>query len=277
MFIDSLKQAYLSAKGKNLVVIRNILKETIQFYILDFVYKSTWGENFVLKGGTCLRFCFGLPRLSEDLDFDIENFKNFSLDNFLAELENYFKKTLQFDKIIIKSVNNKRTVYLKFLILSDLGMNIGQGESNIVIVRLDLAPAVGKRYKTEISIKSTDVFSFLIKRYSLADLFAGKLSAILTREAMVGKTKEERFKGRDFFDLVWFLEKKVKPNWFYLKEITGFGKKEALEKLEKKISKADASLLKNDLNPFFEDQILVDQFTNNLKTLFKSYKNILIE
>ncbi|PIV09891.1 hypothetical protein COS31_00060 [Candidatus Roizmanbacteria bacterium CG02_land_8_20_14_3_00_36_15] len=277
MLIDNLQKTYLSNKGKNPVVIRNVLKETIQFYILDFVYKSTWGENFILKGGTCLRFCFDLPRLSEDLDFDIKDFKNFSLNHFLVELENYFKKTLQFDKIIIKLANNKRTVYLKFPILSDLGMNIDRGESNIVIIRLDLAPVIGKNYKTEISIKSTYDFSFLIKRYSLQDLFVGKLAAILTREAMIGKLKSERFKGRDFFDLIWFLEKKVKPNWIYLKEITEFGRKETLKKLEYKINKVDPNLLKSDLMPFFEDKIFIDQFIVNFKALFQNYKNILTE
>jgi len=277
MLIDNLQKTYFSNKEKNPVVTRNILKETIQFYILDFVYKSIWGEDFILKGGTCLRFCFGLPRLSEDLDFDIENFKKFSLDNFLVDLENYFKKTLQFNKINIKRANNKRTVYLKFPILLDIGININRGESNVLIIRLDLAPTIGKNYKTEVSIKSTDDFSFLIKRYSLPDLFAGKLAAILTREAMFGKTKRERFKGRDFFDLIWFLEKKIKPNWIYLKEIIGFDKKEMLKKLEHKISKVDSNLLTSDLTPFFEDKKFVDQFITNFKNLFQNYSIILNE
>lgn len=275
MFIDSLKQTYSQNREKNTVLLRNLLKEVIQYYVLDFVYKSTWGENFILKGGTCLRFCFGLPRLSEDLDFDIENYPDFSLDKFVIDLKNYFQKDLQFTKIIIKPANNKRTIYLKFPILSDLNSNLERKESNTVIVRIDLTGSIGKKYKTEISIKSTWDLSFLIRRYSLGDLFSGKIAAILTREAMVGKEMKERFKGRDFFDLIWFLEKNNKPNWNYLEEITNLGKVEVIRKLDNKIDKVDLDSVKNDLTPFFTDPYFVDGFMKNFQNLYKSYKKIL--
>jgi len=270
MFIDSLKKAYLQNKNSSFGIMRNFLKEAIQPYLLDFIYKSRWGDQFIMKGGTCLRFCFDLPRLSEDVDFDIENFKDFSLKNFIADLENYFQKTLQYKKVIIKLAGNKRTIYLKFPILTDFGMKISRSESNFIIVRLDLAPAIGKSYQTEVSIKSTPAFSLLIKRYSLPDLFAGKLSAILTREVITGKVKKERFKGRDYFDLIWFMEKKVKPNWNYLQEITGLSKQQALVKIEQKVSKVTKIMLTNDLTPFFEDQKFISQFINNFHNLYKN-------
>ncbi|MEW6103904.1 MAG: nucleotidyl transferase AbiEii/AbiGii toxin family protein [bacterium] len=51
-------------------VIRNYLKEHLQLYILDFVYNRSYGKELIFTGGSCLRFCFGLNRVSEDLDFD---------------------------------------------------------------------------------------------------------------------------------------------------------------------------------------------------------------
>ena len=275
MFTNSLKKAYLQNQDKNLLVIRNCIKETIQFYVLDFVYKSPWGGSLIMKGGTCLRLCFDLPRLSEDLDFDLENFAKFSLSNFVIALDNYFKKTLQYKNINIKIAGNNRTIYLKFPILTDLGMRVGKSESNIVIVRLDLAPIVGKSYQTEVSIKSTLNFSLLIKRYSLPCLFAGKLSAILTREAWEGKIKKERFKGRDYFDLIWFMEKGVKPNWNYLAEITGLTQKQVLAKLEQKTQAVTKKMLKDDLLPFFQDQQFINQFVENFQALYQSYKSVL--
>ena len=55
-----------------------------------------------MKGGTCLRFCFGLSRLSEDLDFDTEK-TDFSLKQFTQDLRDYFVKTLKFDQLEIKT------------------------------------------------------------------------------------------------------------------------------------------------------------------------------
>lgn len=42
-------------------------KEYLQYIFLNSISKYT--DNFVFKGGTCLRICFGFERASEDLDF----------------------------------------------------------------------------------------------------------------------------------------------------------------------------------------------------------------
>src|SRR3989344_2914833 len=42
-------------------------KEYLQYIFLNAI--SKYFENFVFKGGTCLRICYGLERASEDLDF----------------------------------------------------------------------------------------------------------------------------------------------------------------------------------------------------------------
>ncbi|MFH1425530.1 MAG: nucleotidyl transferase AbiEii/AbiGii toxin family protein [archaeon] len=42
-------------------------KEYLQHIFLNAI--SRYSDNFVFKGGTCLRICFGLERASEDLDF----------------------------------------------------------------------------------------------------------------------------------------------------------------------------------------------------------------
>lgn len=275
MLLDNLKTTYLNNKDKSPAFLRNVLKETIQYYVLDFVYQSAWGEDFLFKGGTCLRFCFNFPRLSEDLDFDIKNFENFNLQKFAEEIKNHFIKTLQFSKLAIKLAQNERIIYLKLPILEDLGMNIKKHETNILFVRLDLAKAVGTKYKTAISIKSTWDFSILIKRYSLSDLFAGKLSAILTRKTIDGKIKKERLKGRDFFDLIWFLEKEIRPNWDYFQEITGLTKNEAFKKLTDKTKKVKPKFLESDLIPFFEDIHFARGFARNFHELFKTHKKIL--
>ncbi len=42
-------------------------KEYLQHIFLNAI--SKYPENFIFKGGTCLRMCYGLERASEDLDF----------------------------------------------------------------------------------------------------------------------------------------------------------------------------------------------------------------
>ena len=42
-------------------------KEYLQYIFLNAI--SKYPENFIFKGGTCLRICYGIERASEDLDF----------------------------------------------------------------------------------------------------------------------------------------------------------------------------------------------------------------
>ena len=48
----------------------NILREYLQYKILESVYSSEFGRNLVFMGGTAIHIAHGLPRFSEDLDFD---------------------------------------------------------------------------------------------------------------------------------------------------------------------------------------------------------------
>jgi len=57
-------------QGKSKFLIRNYLREYIQYLVLSLLYNQKKMKNLVFKGGSCLRICYGLPRLSEDLDFD---------------------------------------------------------------------------------------------------------------------------------------------------------------------------------------------------------------
>lgn len=86
---------------------------------------------------------------------------------------------------------------------------------------------------------------------------------------MEGKLKEARFKGRDYFNLWWFLEKKTKPNIKYLQSVLQMDAKSIKTKLLEKVNlaKQRKEELKNDLLPFFADSQFVINFVNNLKGL----------
>jgi len=272
MLIDDLKLTIEKEKKARPGFLRNLLKEQLQYYTLDFVYSSDWGKRFLLKGGTCLRFCFDLPRLSEDLDFDIQNYAAFNLKNFCQDLENYFAKTLQVRRFNLKTAGNKKQVFLQFPIMSELGLPSGQAQSDILFLRLDIQGVDSKIYQEEISLISKPNFNFIIKHYSLPDLFSSKIAAILSRSFKKGKNDQITFKGRDYFDLIWFLEKGIRPNLKRLTAITGFKEKEISQKLNQKVVKIETKYLKEDLFPLFPSEKYVDEFCRNFQKLYQKHR-----
>lgn len=273
MILNGLKKIVEdNQESRGLGFLRNLLKENLQYYVLDFLFSSAWGEKLLFKGGTCLRLCFDLPRLSEDLDFDVKNFEDMNVKTFSKDIENYFQKNMQFKKISTKIAGNGHQIFLKFPILSDLGLvkNI-KSESDLLLLRIDLSPVLFKSYKEELSVKTSSEFNFILKRYSLPDLFGCKITAILKRSFKKGK--RVNFKGRDYFDLIWFLEKNVKPNFEIIKELTGTkDKKKILIELDKKVDSVKEKYLLEDLRPLFRDQKWVLNFTKNFKKIYESEK-----
>lgn len=276
MIIDNLRLIVSQNKGRNSLYIRNLLKEQLQYYVLNFIYNSLYGERFIFKGGTCLRFCFNLPRLSEDLDFDVKNYQEFNQEELVLSLVKYFQEKLLVKEINYKISGKNKIIYLKF----PLHQFFEEGEyfSQVLYVRIDTAPLETSFFKEEISLKSTADFSFIIKRYSLSDIFAGKIAAILTREKWEGKEKQPRFKGRDYFDIFWLKEKRVSPNFAYLFDVLKIGdRKKVVDLLEKKLNEASKRLveLKSDLLPFIEEQNFIDSFIKNFALLKKDLINYL--
>lgn len=276
MIIDNLRLILSQNKGRNSLYVRNLLKEQLQYYVLNFIYNSLYGERFIFKGGTCLRFCFNLPRLSEDLDFDVKNYREFNQKELVLSLVKYFQEKLLVKEIDYKISGKNKIIYLKF----PLHQFFEEGEyfSQVLYVRIDTAPLETNFFKEEISLKSTTDFSFIIKRYSLPDIFAGKIVAVLTREKWEGKEKQPRFKGRDYFDIFWLKEKGFSPNFAYLFDVLKIqDRKKAVDLLEKKLNEASKRLveLKNDLLPFIEQQNFIDSFIKNFDLLKKDLINYL--
>jgi len=276
MIVEELKFVFDKNKDKNPLYLRNLLKEQLQYYVLNFIYNSSYGEKFLFKGGTCLRFCFDLPRLSEDLDFDVKDFSSFDYQIFIKDLKEYFVSKLKYQDFEVKVSGKNRLIYLKFPILKKIGFPLEKEKQsdNILFLRIDLSDVFGKDFKEEISLKSTWDFSFLIKRYSLSDIFSGKIAAILSRETFEGKEKTPRFKGRDYFDIFWLKEKGIRYNFDYLKTLINIKNEEELkERLSKKFleAKKKINFIKQDLSPFFSESIFVENFVINFDALVENF------
>lgn len=273
MILERLKTLLKESQEEtNKIYLRNLLKEVLQFYVLNFVYSTPPYHKLIFTGGTCLRLCFGLPRLSEDLDFDLEE-KDFDFNLFNKKVKYYFQKKLKYQNLSLKFRKKNKILFLKFPVLADLGF-AAKSESEVLFVRCDFSFNQSPHFKTITQLTSAPDFSFFVRAYDLSTLFANKIAAFLQREFKKGKGQEEPFKGRDVFDLVWFLEQsqkanwELKPNWPRLKSLIKIeNKKDLPELIRKKALRIEKKALIEDLRPFFPDFRFVQEFAKNYQIL----------
>lgn len=253
-------------------VIRNFLKEYLQYPVLEFIYNDPRYKKFIFTGGSCLRICFGAPRLSEDLDFDLpeKDFQKLDLAKLAQESKDYFEK-----KYLLKietRQQGKQRIYLKFPILKELGIAKGN-ESDWLFVKIETSPSPFKNRETQITPLSKYGFNFVAINYPLSYLMTGKLGAIFSRDWFKGKENEIDIKGRDFFDLFWYFQNGVLPDWKNLKRLAGISGEEQLKKeLKKRIkAKVTSQKLSYDLKNFFPDQNFVSDFCKNYAKIMEKY------
>ena len=270
MFKDDLRKIVLEEQEKNTpnFIIRNMIKEYLQFPVLNFIYNNKKYKNIIFTGGSCLRVCFGLPRMSEDLDFDLKksDWKKFDIQELATDIQKYFKTNFLFD-VKIKTQGESR-IYLKFPILKELGV-ASDSESDLLYVKVEPMESPFVSPQVEIQSIFKYGYNFIVKRYSLEFLMTGKLQAIFLREWFSGKDNEVDIKGRDFFDLYWYLEEGIKPNYKNLKKsIKIENEKQLYKELKNRIEKkVTSNKLSYDLRNFFKEQNFVEDFCKNYKEI----------
>ncbi len=253
-------------------VIKNLLKAHLQYPVLDLIYNDPGYSHFIFTGGSCLRVCFGAPRLSEDLDFDLSPSQIKKLQ--LFQLADYLREKLA-DRFLLKvetKIQGQGRLYLKFPVLRELGLAISS-ESDYLYVKIELEKMTLEKPKVELTPVSQYGFNFVVKNYSLKFLFTSKIIAFLNRLWFKGKNNEIDIKGRDFYDLFWFWQKGVEPDWPNLKKLVQINDKMALKSfLRKKIhTQVTSQKLAYDLKNFFPDQNFVDEFCKNYKKIMGKY------
>lgn len=246
---------------------RNLLREYLQLLVLDFIYSHPKYSSLVFYGGSCLCHCFGLPRLSEDLDF-VDLKREIDLHQLFQDLIDWFKKNTDLE--VTASVQKFR-IYLKFPVLRELGLT-KVGESDLLFLKIEIFKKFDFCHKFKIEIIPLFKFnrSLLIKTFDLSTLMATKLNAILFRKWIKTDKKGRvliKVKGRDYFDFFWYLQKKTKPN---LKCVIGVkDEKELKEKLLKTIEKVDSRSIYLDLEALIENKNFVLNFSKNLSQILK--------
>lgn len=255
--------------------LRNALKEELQFYVLNFIYHHPEYSEWIMYGGSALRIIHGLDRMSVDLDFEVsyvvtEKF----LEELKKEVESYFINTYGADSDFLTiKITTGRGLLLKF----NVGKKLSLGNpSNQVHVKIDLNHFVAPKTVTERRPINRDQLSFVILTYNMGALLASKLAAIFLRGTRgVGDAIYEE-KGRDIYDLLWYMGKKIVPDFDYMiaKGIDVNNPRTLFDKLTLQMNKVSDKNLKDDLSPLFVDSVFI---ANWLKNWRESYFRLLNE
>ena len=267
-------------QNKTNLYIRSLLKEYLQIYVLNFVYLNPkYNKIFLFTGGTCLRQCFALNRLSEDLDFDLK--KPIDPLELKGSLENYFKKEYLYSDLQISILQRGTQLLLKFPVLKSLNLAYGT-ESDLLYVKIDLSPIISQIYNQITILKNTGNFNYLITSYDLPSLMSSKLVTILTRDRLSGKENIKIVKGRDYFDLLWFLEKKVIPNLSRVNDLlkATYSINQLFEDINQKVMEAttiNRQFFKQDLMPFIDNPQILDGYIENYKDNYNNEKKYLVD
>ncbi len=249
------------------------LREILQEIVLLGLYDAGFFKHAAFYGGTALRILHNLPRFSEDLDFSLlESNQKFNLkpyeDAIISSL-----KAFGFDVTIeIKEKNNSSAIASAFVkgntiehlininAPKDITNKIHRDQAVKLKLEVDTNPPL--EFETQNVIRLTPR-PFSINAFTLPSLYAGKMHAILCR------AWSSRPKGRDWYDLVWYIANDVELDVKHLRarlsqsckyleaneinipnELT---KQNIKELLLQRIESLDVAKAKNDVQPFIKD------------------------
>ena len=217
---------------------RAIVREYLQFKILQAIFESTHASKLSFLGGTALRIVHGNSRFSEDIDLD-----NFGLSwQAFGELVQKVKLLLELEGFLVETSLVAKDAFhcdLRFPeLLFEQGLSHHQQEK--ILIQLDTV-AQGYPYSPEVMILNKfDVFTE-IRVTPLNILLSQKIFTAINRK---------RPKGRDFYDIT-FLFSKTKPDFGFINQKMGIASPEVLrEKLLLKIEDFDFDALAGDVAPF---------------------------
>lgn len=246
------------------------LREIMQEIALAGLQRSGFFEKAALYGGTALRIFYGLDRYSEDLDFSLlETGSGFLLDKYLDAILAEFnalgmqvsvrekQKTIQnnIESAFLKS----ETIWKELVLEGVVPQNGLEQKANIRIkLEVDTEPPLGFETEEKLLLRP---FSFYVKCFTISNLFAGKMHALLFRKW------KNNVKGRDWYDMEWYIKKGVSLNLKHFalraKDSGDWGRQtitqeEFYELLDAKIDSANFSRIKADISRFIPDPRVLD-------------------
>lgn len=200
----------------------NALREIVQELALCGLWRAKFFERAAFYGGTSLRIFHGLDRFSEDMDFSLLTPNpNFNLTPYCTAMEKElrawgFVTTVEererAAQSAIESAFLKADTKQLFLFVEagdQVTGTLPRGQQLRIRVEVDTVPPPG--FVTEARFLLLPI-PFSVRLYTLPSLFAGKMHAVLCR------AWGSRVKGRDWYDLVWYVSRQTSVDLAHLEE-----------------------------------------------------------
>ncbi|HFA49734.1 MAG TPA: nucleotidyl transferase AbiEii/AbiGii toxin family protein [Bacteroidetes bacterium] len=222
---------------------RFIIREYLQYKILEIVFESPYENKLAFLGGTCLRIVHNNKRFSEDIDFD--NF-DLTMEDFEA-ITKTIKTGLQRLGYAVEMRNVKKGAYHCYIRFPGILFNQGltNHKEEKILIRLDTEAQGFDYVPDQPLVNKFDVFT-QINTTPKNILLSQKFYALLNRK---------RNKGRDFFDIVFLLGQGLSPDYNYLELKAGIGSPPVLrQRIIDKCNKLDMPKMAEDVKPFLFDK-----------------------
>jgi hypothetical protein len=248
---------------------RVILKEFLQAYTLDFLYNHPLYRKLNFYGGTCLHVIYGLNRLSEDIDLDNSN--GIDLSKLENDLLTFYRSNIGYADVTAKTQIGEwgvRRTTLKFPILYALGLTSHVNEPLHLKVEVSQHKQISIIRKTPVLLFGR---SFVATHFSLETMMSGKMLACLERNFQKGGGVA--IKGRDFYDLLWFMQQKIHPLEEKLAKdgVQSYTIQTAMLALSEKVAEIKMAELSEDLLPLFEQRSFIEAWLEGFKDNFREY------
>ncbi len=242
---------------------RNAIYEVNQQVILAGLYAGGFFENAAFYGGTCLRIFHGLQRFSEDMDFSLlAKDDKFDFTKYFPAIVDIFAmvgRKVEIKKKDKSAFGNVDSAFLKDN--TDVYDITFQTEKSIKIkIEVDTCPPLDFRTEQKLLLMP---HSFMTRCFTLPDLFAGKMHALVFRGW------KNRVKGRDWYDFEWYVRNNIPLDFHHLAErCRQFNNEEITiesfkEKLLYRLSTADIRQVKADVLPFIHNPRDLEIWSND--------------
>lgn len=261
------------------------MREIMQEIALAALSRTDFFDKAAFYGGTALRIFYGLDRFSEDLDFSLlAPNPDFSLTPYFSKIVEEFQSLgmnvsiREKDKRIktqVESAFLKSETIWQELVLEDLVKQHGISSNKTIKIKIEIdrLPPLGFSTEEKLLIRP---YSFYVKCFTMPSLFAGKLHALLFRKW------KGRVKGRDWYDMEWYIRKGVPLNMHHFlqraKETNDWNEdqisqEQILQLLITKIESVAFDSVKEDVVRFIaDDQKLAIWSPNYFKDLMQKMK-----
>ena len=241
----------------------NAINEVMQEIALAGLYRGGFFDKAAFYGGTCLRIFHGVPRFSEDMDFSLtEKNVEFDIENYFPAVIEEFKASGR-DVLITKKEKKVQTKVESAFLKDNTEMYdlIFKTEKEIKIkIEVDTDPPLGFSTEQKLSLMP---FSFMTRCFTLSDLYAGKMHALIFR------SYKNRVKGRDWYDFEWYVRHDIPLNFAHFqiraKEFNGLDidKEDFIKMLSEKLGSTDINMVKRDIMPFIQNPAVLDIWSND--------------